>query len=88
MTKWYESEPGVQSSDRIMRMIVVVVVCVVIVGYAFCGMDKFLTSGGVMPNFDALGTALAKFVGTMLVGIGFWKGVASATEKFDDNKKE
>jgi hypothetical protein len=64
------------------------VICVVILGYAFCGCDKFLTSGGVMPSFDDLGTALAKFVGTMLLGIGFWKGVAASTEKFDETKKE
>lgn len=86
--KWYESEYKVQSSDRIGRMIVIIVFSISFSMVAIVGCIKFYTSGGCVPSFSALCQYLGYFTGAITIGSGLWKGVAASTEKFDEPKKE
>jgi hypothetical protein len=90
--KWDESEEGVQSSDRILRMMVGVVVCVVFLGYAAVGIIQLGKAEILMPNFMSyfkeLGESLMMYAWPILLVIGGWKAVSNITEKFDEPKKE
>lgn len=86
--KWNESKAGIQSSDRINRAVFGIVACIIMLGFAYAGIDRYIVSGGLSPSLSELASSLLKVTAGFGAIIAGWKGLSNFTDKFNPKANE